>query len=75
MCAFPDTGTGDLMSFMLMILEPVGQRQQRGLAKEMISGFFLISCKTRKWALAIAAKCPTTEWCTIEVREAAPCFA
>jgi hypothetical protein len=117
------------MSFMLMIVEPVGQRQERGLeagkevyarmlrftadlqargvliaseslagdekgvrvqvragrsrlvdgpfaeAKEMIGGFFLLNCKTREEALAIAAECPAAEWCTVEVREAAPCFA
>lgn len=117
------------MSFMLMIVEPVGQRQERGLeagkevyarmlrftadlqargvliaseslageetgvrvqvragrsrlvdgpfaeAKEMIGGFFLLNCNTREEALAIAAECPAAEWCTVEVREAAPCFA
>lgn len=117
------------MSFMLMIVEPVGQRQERGLeagkqtytrmlrftadlqargvliaseslageekgarvqvragrshlvdgpfaeAKEMIGGFFLVNCKTREEALAIAAECPAAEWCTVEVREAAPCYA
>lgn len=117
------------MSYMLLIVEPVGQRQTRteaegrdayaqmvafgeslkarGLlvaveslksqtsaarlsvrngkvsvidgpfaeAKEMIGGFFLLSCQTRDEALAIAATCPAAQWCTVEVREIAPCFA
>ena len=117
------------MSYMLMIVEPVGQRTERGLeagkqvyarmvqftadlkargvllaseslesedkgvriqvrggrsrlvdgpfaeAKEMIGGFFLLNCATRDEALAIAAECPAAEWCTVEVREAAPCYA
>ena len=44
-------------------------------AKEMIGGFFLLSCQTRDEALAIAATCPAAQWCTVEVREIAPCFA
>ena len=117
------------MSFMLMIVEPIGQRQERGLdagkeiyarmlrftadlqargvliasesltgadqgvrvqvragrsrlvdgpfaeAKEMIGGFFLLNCKTLDEALAIATDCPAAEWCTVEVRAAAPCYA
>jgi hypothetical protein len=43
-------------------------------AKEMIGGFFLLTCKTREEALAIAADCPAAEWCTVEVRETAPCY-
>lgn len=43
-------------------------------AKEMIGGFFLLECKTREEALAIAAECPAAEWCTVEVRELAPCY-
>lgn len=117
------------MSYMLMIVEPVGQRAERGVeagkevyarmlrftedlktrgvllaseslegqdkgvrlqvrggrsqlvdgpfaeSKEMIGGFFLLNCSTREEALAIAAECPAAEWCTVEVREAAPCYA
>ena len=117
------------MSYMLMIVEPVGQRSERGVdagkegyarmlgftanlkargvllaseslesqdkgvrvqvrggrsrlvggpfaeAKEMVGGFFLLNCATRDEALAIAAECPAAEWCTVEVREAAPCYA
>ena len=44
-------------------------------SKEMIGGFFLLDCKTREEALAIAAECPAAEWCSVEVREAAPCYA
>ncbi|MFZ5526830.1 MAG: YciI family protein [Pseudomonadota bacterium] len=116
------------MSYMLLIIEPVGQRRtrteaegqeayasmvrfgqglkERGLllaseslqsaaqgarvtvregrasivdgpfaeAKEMIGGFFLLSCKTREEAVAIAADCPAAQWCTVEVRGLGPCF-
>jgi hypothetical protein len=44
-------------------------------AKEMIGGFFLLDCKTRDEALAIAAECPAAAWCTVEVRETGPCWA
>ncbi len=43
-------------------------------AKEMVGGFFLLTCKTREEALAIAAACPAAEWCTVEVRALAPCY-
>jgi hypothetical protein len=43
-------------------------------AKEMIGGFFLLSCQTREEAVAIAAQCPAAEWCTVEVRSLAPCY-
>ena len=43
-------------------------------AKEMVGGFFLLSCRTRDEALAIAAECPAAEWCTVEVRALAPCY-
>ncbi|HSV69735.1 MAG TPA: YciI family protein [Methylibium sp.] len=44
-------------------------------AKEMVGGFFLLSCNTRDEALAIAARCPAAGWCTVEVRALAPCYA
>jgi hypothetical protein len=44
-------------------------------AKEMIGGFFLVDCDTREEAVAIAARCPAAEWCTVEVRALGPCFA
>ncbi|MFT3859638.1 MAG: YciI family protein [Aquabacterium sp.] len=116
------------MSYMLLIIEPVGQRETRteaegrqayavmrqfadelaakGLlvsaeslasqkdgarvqvrsgkaqvvdgpfaeAKEMIGGFFLLSCRTRDEALAIAQACPAAQWATVEVRPLAPCY-
>jgi hypothetical protein len=43
-------------------------------AKEMVGGFFLVDCKTREEALALARECPAAEWCTVEVRETAPCY-
>jgi len=43
-------------------------------AKEMIGGFFLIDCKTRDEAVAIACECPAAQWCTVEVRALAPCY-
>jgi hypothetical protein len=43
-------------------------------AKEMIGGFFLLTCETREQALDIARACPAAEWATIEVRELGPCF-
>ena len=43
-------------------------------AKEMVGGFFLLSCQTREEAVAIAAQCPAAEWCTVEVRALAPCY-
>jgi hypothetical protein len=43
-------------------------------AKEMIGGFFLVDCATREQAVAIAARCPASEWATVEVRALGPCF-
>ena len=43
-------------------------------AKEMIGGFFMIDVASREEALAIAADCPATQWCPVEVRALAPCF-
>lgn len=43
-------------------------------AKEMVGGFFLVNCKTKEEAVALAARCPAAEWCTIEVRGLAPCY-
>jgi len=44
-------------------------------AKEMIGGFFLLSCDTRQQAVEIARECPAAQWATIEVRELGPCFS
>jgi hypothetical protein len=119
---------GELMAYMLLVVEKVGDREarvesegrtlydrmlhfsedlkQRGLltlsqslktdvagarvtmrgekstvrdgpfaeAKEMIGGFFLLTCDTREQAIEIARECPAAEWATIEVRELGPCF-
>ena len=116
------------MSYMLLIIEPVGQRLQRTQAegralyermvafgndlrgrgllvateslkstsdavrvrvaggkrtltdgpflesKEMVGGFYLLTCETREQAVEIAAQCPAAEWCSVEVRELAPCY-
>jgi hypothetical protein len=43
-------------------------------AKEMIGGYFLITCRTFEEAVAIARECPAAEWATVEVRALAPCF-
>jgi len=43
-------------------------------AKEMIGGFFLLTCETREQAVAIASECPAAEWAAVEVRELGPCF-
>ncbi len=43
-------------------------------AKEMIGGFFLLTCETRDEAIAIAHECPAARWATVEVRELGPCF-
>jgi hypothetical protein len=43
-------------------------------AKEMVGGYFLLTCKTREEAVAIASECPAAQWATVEVREFGPCF-
>jgi hypothetical protein len=43
-------------------------------AKEIVGGFFLLTCTTRDEALQIAQQCPAVHWATIEVRELGPCF-
>jgi hypothetical protein len=43
-------------------------------AKEMIGGFFLLTCDSRERAIEIARECPAAEFATIEVRELGPCF-
>jgi hypothetical protein len=42
--------------------------------KEMIGGFFLLNCETKAEAITIAKECPAAQWCTVEVRELAPCY-
>jgi hypothetical protein len=43
--------------------------------KEVIGGFFLLTCETREEAINVARECPAAHWATIEVRELGPCFA
>ena len=43
-------------------------------AKEMIGGFFLLTCTSREQAIGVARECPAAEWATVEVRELGPCF-
>lgn len=43
-------------------------------AKEMVGGFFLLDCRTRDEAVAIARTCPAAEWATVEVRGVGPCY-
>jgi hypothetical protein len=43
--------------------------------KEVMGGFFLLTCNTREQAIAIARECPAAQWAAIEVRELGPCFA
>jgi hypothetical protein len=43
-------------------------------SKEIIGGIFLLECRTREEALAIANECPAVEWATVEVRETGPCY-
>jgi len=40
----------------------------------MVGGFFVLDCRTRDEAIAIAAQCPAAEWATVEVREIGPCY-
>jgi hypothetical protein len=44
-------------------------------SKEMIGGFFLLTCETRSQAIEIAQACPAAKWATVEVRELGPCFS
>lgn len=62
------------MSYMLLIIEPPGQRLSRTEAMEMVGGFFLINCRSFDEAVAIARECPAAEWATVEVRALAPCY-
>lgn len=43
-------------------------------AREIVGGFFLLTCETREEAVSIAESCPAAEWATVEVRELGPCF-
>jgi len=41
-------------------------------AKEVIAGYFVIEAPDVEWAVAIAAKCPSVEFGSVEVREIVP---
>lgn len=43
-------------------------------AKEIVGGFFYLTCETKAEAVAIASECPAAEWATVEVRKIGPCF-
>ena len=43
-------------------------------SKEMVGGFFLLDCRTKEQAIAIAGECPAIAWGTVEVREVGPCY-
>jgi hypothetical protein len=43
-------------------------------AREMIGGFFLLTCETRQEALRVAQACPAAEWATVEIRELGSCY-
>ena len=43
-------------------------------SKEIVGGFFLLDCRTKEEAVAIAGECPATEWATVEVREIGQCW-
>jgi len=43
-------------------------------AKEMVGGFYLLTCETREQAIALARECPAAEWATVEVRKLGPCY-
>lgn len=44
-------------------------------AREMIGGFFILTCESRAQAIALAEECPAARWATVEVRELGPCFS
>jgi hypothetical protein len=43
-------------------------------SKEIVGGFFLLDCRTREHAIAIANACPAAEWATVEVRQVGTCY-
>ena len=44
-------------------------------SKEMVGGFFMLTCDSLEQAVEIAAECPAAGWASVEVREIAPCHA
>lgn len=43
-------------------------------SKEMVGGYFLLDCRTKEEAVAIAGECPAAEYASVEVREIGPCY-
>jgi hypothetical protein len=71
-------GTNSLRSDAVRLNLEAGQKRvvdgPFAESKELIGGYFLLSCDTREQALAFAADCPAAEWASVEVRETGPCF-
>lgn len=42
-------------------------------SKEMVGGFFMLTCDSLQQAVEIAGECPAAGWASVEVREIAPC--
>ena len=42
-------------------------------SKEMVGGFYLLTCDSLQEAVMIAGECPAAGWASVEVREIAPC--
>lgn len=42
-------------------------------SKEMVGGFFMLTCDSLEQAVEIAGECPAAGWASVEVREIAPC--
>ncbi len=61
-----------------LMIEPVGQRQARGVAAgrvvydRMLA--FAESLKTRGLLRGVESECPVAEWCTVEVRKLGLCW-
>ena len=43
-------------------------------SKEIVGGFFYLTCATKAEAVSVASECPAAEWATVEVRKIGPCF-
>lgn len=43
-------------------------------SKEMVGGFFLLACESKREAVAVASQCPAAEWATVEVRGFGTCY-
>lgn len=59
------------MSYMLLIIEPTGQRASRTEAEGRAA---YAAMQRFGQAIAWAHACPAAPWCTVEVRPLAPCY-